>query len=56
MKLVLKVEQNGGEYHGYVTISNIKDDSEINKEGKALWIDYMKMEFDENFEIKEIMR
>lgn len=47
---------NGGEYHGYVTISNIKDNAEINKEDKSLWIDYMKIEFDEVFEIKEIRR
>lgn len=56
MKLVLKVEQNGGEYYGYVTISNIKNDAEINKKGKALWVDYMKIEFDEYFEIKEFRR
>jgi hypothetical protein len=51
----LKVEQNGGEYYGYVSISGVPNESKIIKSGRGLEIDNLKIKFDELIEILEIV-
>jgi hypothetical protein len=50
----LKIEQNGGEYYGWATVSNIPDDQSIIKGSKVLSVGNIKIEFDENIEIVRV--
>jgi hypothetical protein len=52
--ITLKVEQNGGEYYGYVTVSGVPKGSNIIKSSKELQIDDLKISFDELIDIIEI--
>ena len=53
-KITLKVEQNGGEYHGYVGVS-VESATDINVVGyKTLKVDGMTIEFDECIQIVNI--
>lgn len=47
----LKIEQNGGEYHGYATISNIPDEHKIIKGSKDIQIGDISIKFDELIDI-----
>lgn len=51
----LKIEQNGGEYYSYASITGIPDDSKIIKGSKEISFDDIKIEFDELIEIIEIV-
>ncbi|MBL4951075.1 hypothetical protein JK635_02320 [Neobacillus sp. YIM B02564] len=52
--VVLKIEQNGGEYYGYATIKNVPDDFTIIRSSKEIQIGDIKIEFDEVVEILKV--
>jgi hypothetical protein len=49
--LTLKIEQQGGEYHGYASISNIPDEIKITKGSKEICLGDIKIKFDELIDI-----
>lgn len=52
--ITLKIEQNGGEYHGYAFIKGVPNDSVIVKGSKDIQIGEIKIEFDELIDIVRI--